>query len=75
MVEELKLSGAKLSTYAIIYGFSKNGKWYTGNREYLANWSTVKIRQIQNILNDLVKEELLEKKTYGTHVWYRAKRA
>ena len=39
MVSELGLRGNELITYAVIYGFSQDGKgWFCGGRSYIADW-------------------------------------
>lgn len=62
MRTELNLSGNELLVYAVIYGFSQDGKSrFNGNRQYLADWCGCSIRTVQNALNSLVKNELLIK--------------
>lgn len=64
MVNELKLKGNELMVYAIIYGFSQEeNSWFSGSRKYLSEWTNITTRNIQNILNSLVENKLIEKKT------------
>ena len=67
MRTELNLSGTKLMTYAIIFGFSQDGESrFTGSRTYLAEWCGCTVRSIQTILNELVEDRLITKYEY-TH--------
>ena len=72
MVNELKLKGAELIVYAIIYGFSQDGKGkYNGSRGYLARWCNVTEREIAKVLKKLVDKELIIKEKTGNKVQYR----
>jgi len=63
MVENLKLSWNELLIYAIIYGFSQDGRnCYNGSQNYLAKWIGSTRWTAVNILNKLVKKWLIEKK-------------
>jgi hypothetical protein len=77
MVNELKLSGTELIVYAIIYGFSQDGKsFFSGSHSYLAEWCGCSERSIWNQINSLIAKGLLEKKTRKegslTFCYYRA---
>ena len=77
MVNELKLSGNELIVYAIIYGFSQDGKsFFSGSHSYLAEWCGCSERSIWNQINSLIAKGLLEKKTRKegslTFCYYRA---
>ena len=62
MVTELKLKGTELIIYAIIYGFSQDGKsYYSGSAAYLAEFSGVTTRAVFNILGKLCERNLLRK--------------
>ena len=62
MVTELKLKGTELIIYAIIYGFSQDGKsYYSGSASYLAEFSGVTTRAVFNILGKLCERNLLRK--------------
>ena len=63
MVTDLKLKGNSLLIYAIIYGFSQeDGQYFTGSRQYLADWTNGTKRGVQQVLNNLIDAGLLEKK-------------
>jgi len=65
MVNELNLKNTELEVYAIIYSFSKDGKhWFTGNQQYLCDWTNKGKSAIQNALNSLVEKELILKEEY-----------
>ncbi len=62
MVKELGLKGNKLLTYALIYGFSQDGKSeFTGSLSYTADWVGVTKRAIIDIINDLIDKKLIAK--------------
>ena len=62
MLTDLKLRGNELLVYAIIYGFSQDDEsWFTGSRQYLADWCGCTVRSIQTILNNLVDKKLIIK--------------
>lgn len=72
MVNELKLKGAELIVYAIIYGFSQDGKSkFTGSWKYLASWCNVTEREIAKVLKKLVDKGLIEKEKTMNKVQYR----
>ena len=67
MINELKLSGNELILYALIYGFSQDGKSrFKGAMQYLADslriskWSTLRL------LKELVKKDYIKKYKSGT---------
>jgi Sugar-specific transcriptional regulator TrmB. len=62
MMNELKLKGNDLGTYAIIYGFTQ-AKYasYSGSLSYLAEFLNVDKRTIQNVLKRLVQKKLIQK--------------
>ena len=63
MVNELHLKGAELCVYAIIYGFSQSGEYqFTGSKQYLADFVGVTKRAIIDILANLVKKGIIEKR-------------
>lgn len=63
MLTELRLKGNELLIYACIYGFSQTaGQWFTGSRQYLADWTNSTKQSIQKCLNSLVSKGLLEKR-------------
>lgn len=63
MLTELGLKGNELLVYACIYGFSQtDDQWFTGSRQYLADWTNSTKQSIQKCLNSLVSKGLLEKR-------------
>lgn len=79
MINELNLKGAELLVYAIIYGFSQDGRSkYTGTRRYLANWCNVSRQAIDNALKKLIEKGLIEKEVKKiddiNYIYYQAKK-
>lgn len=63
MVKDLKLKGFELLIYAIIYGFSQNKQgWFIGSLSYLMEWTLASKPTVINILKDLTKRGLIERK-------------
>ena len=63
MINNLKLKGNELLTYAIIYGFTQDGEqWFEGSRSYLAAWCNSTTKGIQNNLKSLVDKKFIFKK-------------
>lgn len=64
MVNDLKLSGNELIIYAVIYGFSQDGKsWFSGSRAYIAQWCQASKMTVSTNLKKLVEKGLLQKRT------------
>lgn len=64
MVNRLKLSGNDLNVYAIIYGFSQgDGIGFIGSAQYLADFCGMSRRSLMDVLNRLVKANLIQKKS------------
>lgn len=63
MKNELKLNGNELLVFAIVYGFLQDGKFYTGSRQYIADWIGISTRWVQEILNRFVGQKILERNT------------
>ncbi len=64
MIKKLKLSGNELNVYAIIHGYSQDGKsFFFGSLKYLSEMTGVAERNIVNILARLVEKKLIYKKT------------
>lgn len=62
MVNDLGLKGNELLVYAIIYGFSQDGKnRYTGSLQYLADWTNSSKQGIQKNLKTLIEKGLIGK--------------
>lgn len=65
MLSELKLKGNELLVYAIIYGFSQDGKsWFKGSHQYLAEWTNITRPNVIEILKRLEEKKLILKKKY-----------
>lgn len=63
MRTELGLKGTDLIIYAIIYGFSQTEKqWFTGSRQYLAEWTGCSVRTVQTTLDRMTAEGFLNKR-------------
>jgi hypothetical protein len=62
MINELGLSGGALIAYAVIYGFSQDGKSsYRGSVSYLASCAGVSRRGMSYILSELLKKGYITK--------------
>lgn len=62
MVSELKLSGASLLIYAIIYGFSQDKNCsFHGTGKYLSAWCQISTNRVYEILKDLTMKNLIIK--------------
>ena len=62
MVSELHLSGNDLLVYALVYGFSQDGKSkFYGSAQYIANNIGTSRRSVMNILGRLTKTGALKK--------------
>lgn len=75
MLSRLKLKGAELLTYAIIYGFSQSeGQYFCGSLKYLAEWTNSTVRSVTNYLNRLKDKGLIfpVKNADGERIGYRA---
>lgn len=64
MVNELHLCGNELVCYAIIYGFSQDGKFWDGSLTYLSEWMGVSRRTAINVINSLITKGYIEKQDY-----------
>ena len=65
MITDLELKGNDLLIYAIIYGFSQtDSQWFTGSRQYLADWTNSTKQGVQKCLNSLVSSGLLNKREW-----------
>ena len=59
----LGLSGNELIVYAVLYGFSQDGKsWFEGTQEYLATWCGGTTRTVRNVVNSLIGKGFVEKR-------------
>lgn len=80
MVKDLGLKGNALMIYAVIYGYSQNGKddYHAGNK-YLAEFLGIHPNSVSNTLAELVERGLLTKEEENLNGWkmpshYRAVR-
>ncbi len=62
MISELKLKGNELLIYAIIYGFTQDGKnYFEGSLQYLADWTNSTKESVRKCLKSLVEKKLIVK--------------
>ena len=62
MISELKLKGAELMTYAIIYGFSIDGKnGFQGGLNFLEKWTISSKQTVITSLQRLMRKKLITK--------------
>jgi hypothetical protein len=62
MVTELKLSGNQLLAYALIFGFSQDGKnEFTGSINYICGWLNCSRPTVTKALNELAEKKYIEK--------------
>lgn len=70
MVRDLGLKGNELLVYAIIHGFSQDGKSvFTGSLQYLADWTNSTKRAVMNVLKNLIDKGLIEKIDTGKQIF------
>ena len=63
MITKLGLKGNALIVYAIIYGFSQDGRThFTGSLQYLADWTSTTKPGVHKILRSLVNKGFIGKK-------------
>lgn len=68
MTEKLKLKGAQLLVYALVFGFCQNGRGaYDGSISYLAKRTGISSRTAIRILDELVKKKLIKKNEIYTN--------
>lgn len=73
MINELKLKGNELLLYALIYGFSQDGKsQYRGSISYIQNALKISNRNVIDNINKLIDKKLIEKKLNTTGNLYSA---
>lgn len=64
MCRDLKLSGNELVVYAVVHGFSQDGKsYFYGGAKYISEKYNITERTVYSILDNLTKQGLLLKKT------------
>ena len=79
MINELNLKGTELLVYAIIYGFSQDGRSrFTGTRRYLANWCNSSRYGVDKALKKLIDKGLINKEKRKIddvyYIYYQAKK-
>lgn len=61
MVKELKLKGAELMIYAIIYGFCKSEGCCRASLAYLGDWTGTSKPTVIKAVDELIKKQLIVK--------------
>lgn len=62
MINDLKLKGNELILYAIIYGFSQDGKSeYYGSQRYISKAMSISLPTSNSLINKLLKKGLIVK--------------
>lgn len=62
MINELNLKGTELLVYALIYGFSQDGKSiFNGSLNYISEWANCSRQGVINCLKSLLEKGLIEK--------------
>jgi DNA-binding Lrp family transcriptional regulator len=70
MLTELHLANSELAAYALIYGFSQDGRSAcNGSLEYIAEWCGVSRRAVIDTLARLVRRGLIRKHTAGYNAY------
>ena len=63
MVSDLKLKGAELTTFAIIYSFSQDGvSWFSGSLSYIADFIGVSKQTVITNLKKLIDKGFVVKR-------------
>ena len=71
MFRDLKLSGNELIIYALIHGFSQDGKsFYYGGADYITELLGISEKTVYSILNKMTAKGLLFKKKVKNFVKY-----
>lgn len=64
MCRDMKLSGNELIVYAVVHGFSQDGKsYFYGGAKYISEKYNISERTVYSILDNLTRRGLLVKKT------------
>lgn len=62
MINELHLKGSELVLYAIVYGFTQDGKSeFRGGIEYLQEWTELANSKVRQNINNLCRKGLIVK--------------
>lgn len=65
MRKELNLKGAELFIYALIYGFSQDGKSaFTGSLNYICEWTDLSKQGVIKCLKSLLEKNLIRKENF-----------
>ena len=65
MINQLKLKSTELQIFAIIYGFSQDGKTeFKGSLSYIQDWTGVSKPTVISAINSLVDKGLITKTTF-----------
>jgi hypothetical protein len=73
MINELKLKGNELILYALIYGFTQDGKHkYRGSIKYIMEALKLSNKGVINLINKLIEKKLIEKSIKVTGNEYNA---
>jgi DNA-binding Lrp family transcriptional regulator len=73
MLEDLKLSSNNLLLYALIYGFSQDGKsTYNGSYDYISKLLNISRRTVINTIEDLSEKGLIKVIKSGMYNQYAA---
>lgn len=69
MCNELNLKGNDLLVFALIYGFSQDGKSkFVGGRKYIANTFNISLPTVDMALQELLSRELIIKDSSNDHI-------
>lgn len=61
----LGLKGNEATVFAVIWGFSQDGKtWFTGTQAYIAQWCGATTRTVRNVIESLTSKGLIEKREH-----------
>lgn len=66
MITKLGLKDNNLEVFAIIYSFSKTGKWYTGGYKGLTEWCSCTEGGARKNIDALLERNLIIKEKNGT---------
>ena len=66
MTKNLRLRGAELQVYAVIYSFSRaTGEAFFGSRSYLAETVGITVRTVDRAMKSLVLQGLIKERESG----------
>lgn len=62
MVSDMKLKGNELILYALVHGYSKDGRnRYRGSKSYISRFLTISPRSVVNLMNSLIEKGFIKK--------------